>query len=479
MASQARARLIPFVQATMNSYRAAPVHYLIAEHLEAVERGEVKRLMVFMPPRTGKSELLIRFVAWALGRNPDWSMIYTSYGADLAWEKSHEARNAVASDEFASVFGRQSLAEQRVELSKSSRSVQRWRIQGRRGGLTAQGVGGPLTGKGAHVAIIDDPVKNREEADSFRVREHIWRWYVSTLYTRLEPAGAVILVMTRWHVDDLAGRLLERASSDPLADQWTVLSLPALAEEGEPDPLGRQPGQALNPDRFNEAALASIQTTVGRREWLALYQQRPAPAEGAMFQRAWFNVIGAAPVDPVARVRYWDKAATSGGGDWSVGVLMARTREGRFVVEHVTRGQWSSRQRDMVMRQTAAADAQLPGAAVRTVVEREPGSSGKEAAEAFVRMLAGFPVAVDLPSGSKEVRAQPYAAQAEAGNVDLVAGPWLETYLEELTLFPFGGNDDQVDGSSGSFIWLTTKRGNFFDYLAKEYTQGGADGEAG
>ncbi len=328
----------------MPTYRAAPVHYLIAEHLEAVERGEIKRLMIFMPPRTGKSELLIRFIAWCLGRNPDWSMIYTSYGADLAWEKSHEARNAVASEEFSSVFGRQSLAEQQVELSKSSRSVQRWRIQGRRGGLTAQGVGGPLTGKGAHIAIIDDPVKNREEADSFRVREHTWRWYVSTLYTRLEPAGAVILVMTRWHVDDLAGRLLERAASDPLADQWHVLSLPALAEEH--DALGRQPGQALNRERFDEAALASIQTTVGRREWLALYQQRPVPAEGAMFQRQWFNLIGAAPVDAAARVRYWDKAATSGGGDWSVGLLMARTRDGRFVVEDVVRGQWSSQQRN-------------------------------------------------------------------------------------------------------------------------------------
>lgn len=452
-AELARRRLLDFAQFTLASYRAGRVHALLASELEAVERGDVLRLMVFMPPRTGKTELLIRFVAWTLGRHPDWPLLYTSYGADLAWEKSGEARAVVEGEEFGEVFGaRRSAMTQAVEIDPASRAVQRWKIKQRRGGVVAQGVGGPITGKGGRVIIIDDPVKNREEAESPTMREKAWGWYTSTLRTRLEPGGAIVLVMTRWHMDDLAGRLLSLAEQDHQADQWRVVKLPAIALPG--DAMGRAPGEALDPARFDEAALATTKASIGSRDWSALYQQEPLPAEGGMFKLPWFTIVDAAPRQG-RRVRYWDKAATAGGGDYSAGVLMVRS-EGLYYVEDVVRGQWSAGERNRVMLQTAQMDRERYGGEVVTWVEQEGGSGGKESAEATIQLLAGYSVAVEHPTGSKEVRAMPYAAQAEAGNVRLVKGLWNRAYLEELGTFPLGAHDDQVDASSGAFNKLAT-----------------------
>jgi len=446
-AELARRRLLDFAQYTMPSYSAGRVHALMAAELERVERGETQRLMLFLPPRTGKTELLIRFVAWTLGRNPDWPMLYTSYGADLAWEKSGEARAVVDGEEFGQVFGAAGRRSQVVELDPTSRAVQRWRIRGHRGGVVAQGVGGPITGKGGRLVIIDDPVKNREEAESATMREKTWRWYTSTLRTRLEPGGAIVLVMTRWHLDDLAGRLLELAASDPLADQWRVVRLPAIAQAD--DAMGRAPGDALDPARFDEAALAATKASIGSRDWSALYQQEPLPAAGGMFHQEWFQIVDAAP-RAAQRVRYWDKAATAGGGDYSAGVLMARA-DGLYYVEDVLRGQWSAGERNRVMLQTAQLDHARYDGEVVTWTEQEGGSGGKESAEATIQLLAGFSVAAEHPTGSKEVRAMPYAAQVEAGNVRLVRGAWNRGYIDELSTFPFGAHDDQVDGSSGAF----------------------------
>lgn len=435
----------------MPTYRAGQVHRFLAGQLERVERGELDRLMLFCPPRTGKTELLIHFVAWCLGRHPDWSLLYTSYGADLAWEKSGEARHVVTGEPYAAVWPQ-------VRLDPASRSVQRWRIAAHRGGLQAQGVGGPLTGKGGRLIVIDDPVKNRQEADSPTFREATWRWYTSTLRTRLEPDGRMILVMTRWHEDDLAGRLLRQAADDPLADQWTVVSLPALAEAA--DPLGRPPGAALDPERYDTAALAQIRASIGSRDWAALYEQQPLPAGGAMFRQEWFKIVPAAPVQ-AERVRYWDKGGGGVGSDYTVGVRLARTTAGLFYVEDVVRGQWSALGRNNVMRQTAESDG--PGVAI--YVEQEGGSGGKESAETSIRDLAGYIIKAETPRGDKALRAMPYAAQLEAGNVSLVAGAWNQPYIDELLAFPAGRNDDQVDASSGAFNKLA---------LARRYDKPGA-----
>jgi predicted phage terminase large subunit-like protein len=448
---------LSFTRYTFQAYRPDPAHALIAEALDAVVHGQVRRLMIFAPPQHGKSQLAsVHLPAYWLARRPEDPVILCSYAASLAESKSRQARQVVESQEFVELFSG-------IVTRRDSRAVDHWELDGHKGGLLAAGVGGPITGHGARLGIIDDPVENWEAAQSQVMRDKVWEWYRTTFRTRIWEGGAVVLIMTRWHEDDLAGRLLQEQRGD-----WLVLRLPALAETqeergannariglptGAADPLGRAPGEPLCPQRFSKAALEQLRRDVGSLAWAGQYQGVPRPAEGSRFKRHWFQLVDAPPAQ-ARRVRYWDKAGTAGGGDYSAGVLMARGGDGVYYVEDVVRGQWSSHERNQVMLRTAQADAAKYGNAVSQWVEQEPGSSGKESAEATVRQLAGFPVYAEPSTGSKEVRAEPFAAQAEAGNVRLVRGPWNGEYIEELCSFPNGRNDDQVDGSSGAFNHL-------------------------
>jgi predicted phage terminase large subunit-like protein len=227
--------------------------------------------------------------------------------------------------------------------------------------------------------------------------------------------------------------------------------LPAIAEQPVSDYDQRQPGAALWPGRFDLDELQKTRLSLGSHEWNALYQQRPTPPGGGMFQREWFSIVNAAPVD-AARCRYWDKAGTEGAGDWSCGVKMVRDQDGAFYIEDVVRGQWSALARERIMRQTAEMD----GGNTSIGVEQEPGSGGKESAESSIRNLAGFPVYAEKVTGDKATRAMPFAAQCEARNVKLVRGSWNSAYLDELCSFPYGSHDDQIDGSSGAFAKLAT-----------------------
>lgn len=307
------------------------------------------------------------------------------------------------------------------------------------------------------------------------MRNRVWDWWKGTFRTRIWEGGAVVLVMTRWHADDLAGRLL----SDQ-ANLWTVLRLPALAETqeerdeanrraglplGQPDPLGRSPGEALAPTRFSRDALLSIKRDVGSLVWSAEYQGSPTTLEGTVFKRSWFRTVGAAPRE-ARRVRYWDKAATPGGGAFSAGVLLAIDNDNRVFIEDVQRGQWSALERERIIKETALQDAIKYGDVrwknggedydiwdygVDVWIEQEPGSSGKEAAESTIRNLIGFSIRAETPTGSKDVRLEPFRAQCEGGNVFLVVGPWNPAYLDELAEIPNGAYRDQSDASSGAF----------------------------
>ena len=451
---EARRGLLPFTQYTFRQYRAERAHAIIASALDAVVRGELRRLMVFAPPQHGKSQLVsVQLPAYWLGRRPEDPVLLASYGASLAESKSRQARAVVESDAFGRLFPG-------VRTRRDSRAVDRWQLDGRRGGLLAAGVAGPLTGSGGLLGIIDDPHASWAEAQSETVREGVWEWYRGTFRTRIWEGGAIVLIQTRWHEEDLAGKLLAEQSGE-----WTILRLPAVAEtqaerdqaaehlglpDGEPDPLGRKPGEPLCPGRFSAEALAELKADVGSQAWYAEYQARPQAPEGNRFKRAWFKVVEAAPAEVVGRVRYWDLAATEGGGDYTAGVLMSRTTQGVFTVEDVVHGQWSPGARNEVIRQTAEADRQRSRKVI-TWVEQEPGSSGVESAASLVRLLAGFAVRSERVTGDKEIRAEPFAAQAEAGNVRMVRGPWNAKYLDELASFPAGAHDDQVDGSSGAF----------------------------
>lgn len=425
--------------------------------LQRVADGEINRLMVFMPPRHGKSETVSRlFSAYYLHRYPErWAAI-TSYAVELASVLSRSAR-----DNYLAGGG---------ALRNDADAVKHWEtVKG--GGLWATGVGGPATGKGFHLGIIDDPLKNSEEAASDTIREKQKDWYRSTFSTREEPGGAVVVIMTRWHEDDLAGWLLaHEAGNDDEPERWHVVNMPAIADQAplrlpatctvEED--DRPVGEALCIERYPLPKLREIERRLGSYFWNALFQQRPGPRDGEFFKREWFKIVRVLPAR-CRLVRYWDKAASEGKGAYSAGVLMAVSPDNRYFVVDVVRGQWSAGQREAVILQTAQMDRLRYGEVI-TWTEQEPGSGGKESAENTVKNLAGFTAKAETVTGDKVLRAGPLAAQAEVGNVYLVAGEWNESYLAELAAFPNGKRKDQVDGSSGGFNKLALAR-----------FQGGAD----
>lgn len=402
--------------------------------LQDITSGINDRLMLFVPPRHGKSELVtVRYPMYRLSLDPGMRVIIGAYNQQLANKFSRKARKV------AQIAG--------IPISKSKSAVEEWETD-LDGGLRAIGVGGGITGQGGHVIVIDDPVKSREEAESELQREKVFDWYTDDLFTRKEPGCAMILIMTRWHEDDLAGRILE---SDE-GPRWRVISLPAEAEEN--DPLGRPLGAALCPERFDLKALEQIKSVL-QLSYYALYQQRPQPKEGSLFKEDWFKISDTQNSN-CWYVRYWDNAGTQDGGDWTCGVLMSLTRDGIFTIEDVVRGQWSPRLREEVKRRTAKADLVKYGR-VEIWNEREPGSSGKESAEATIKNLAGFLVFAEPVTGDKVIRAEPYAAQLQGGQVFMRRAPWNAGFIQEHISFPNAKWDDQVDAASGAFNKLILK----------------------
>lgn len=408
----------------------------VREHLDKVTSGEIKRLIIELPPRHGKSELAtIRYPVYRLERDPKTRVIVGAYNQTLAEKFSRKARR---------------IARTRLQLSQERQSAEDWETTDG-GGFRAVGVGGGVTGQGGDLIIVDDPVKNREEAESLTYRDKVWDWFTNDLYTRQEPGCAIVVIMTRWHKDDLVGRILESSTGK----DWTVVCLPAEAEKG--DPLGRNEGAALCPDRYPLNVLADIRKVLGR-DYTALYQQRPQPREGGMFKDFWFKRVDAVPRQ-ARRVRWWDMAATDDGGDWTVGLLMAEAG-GMYYIEDVVRGQWASGERNAKIRATAESDRAKYGR-VAYWGAQDPGSAGKDAAAAFVRLLAGFVVATEQETGPKDVRAEPLAAQVGAGdantgddktgNVAVLHADWTATLIDEFCDFPTGTHDDQVDAGSNAF----------------------------
>lgn len=450
-AEKARRRLIDFCIFTFPQYQPGIVHRFMADKLQAVEQGRITRLMLFLPPRTGKTELLLRWIAWTLGRNPDWPVLYTSYGADLAWDKSRETRNIVASEEYARIFGPLSTIDDQVELASDSRSVERWRVEGRRGGLQAQGVGGPLTGKGGRVIVIDDPVKNREEADSATFRRRTWNWYTSTLRTRLEPNGVIVLCMTRWHEDDLAGRLLKLAREDLIADQWQVVSLPALAGTG--DPLGRDPGEALDPKRYPVPALLKTKASVGARDWAALYDQSPRQEEGNVFRRPWLRYVERAP-EVVYECVLWDTAMEERTqNDCSAAGWFGRGVDGRLYMRPLVNDRLSFPE---LTQAAKALITRFPRA--EHLVEGK--ASGKSLRQQL--RVDGIPMIEVMPAGDKVARANAVTRYFEAGMVylvgreqDGVGEALLDECEDQLLTFLRGTHDDLVDVTVYGIMRLT------------------------
>lgn len=463
---QARRKLLDFTTYTMPEFERSWHHEVMCEHLDAFVAGDIKRMIISLPPRHTKSELVSRRLpAFILGQDPNAPIIAASYGADLARRMNRDVQRIMDDAPYKRLFPETKLFASNVRtVAQGSwlRNSDMFEVVEYSGYYRGAGVGGAITGMGMKYGIIDDPFKNRQDANSETIRETIWRWYTSTFRTRLAPGGGILVTMTRWHEDDLVARLLALAASDPAADQWTVLTLPAIAEEPVASYDQRHPGEALWPTRFDLDELAQTRVSLGSYDWNSLYQQRPAPPEGGMFKRHWFDIVGVAP-STAQRIRAWDRASTEDAGDYTVGLLMAKDKDGVYYIEDVVRGQYSDLQGDKILAQTTEMDATLH--AVTTWLEQEPGSSGKAIAQITIRALAGHVVKAERSTGDKATRAQPFAAQCEAGNVKLVRGAWNFAYLNELASFPYGLHDDQVDASSLAFNKLT---------LARERRQGGS-----
>jgi len=399
-----------------------------------VTTGDVKRLMLFLPPRHGKSELAtIHYAAYRLLVDQGLRVIIGAYNHSLACTFSRQTRR------IAKEFG--------FNFSDDQNKQNQWSSE-HGGGLYAVGVGSGVTGYGADLVIIDDPVKSRAEAESPTYRARVMDWYQNDLYTRLHPGAAIVLIMTRWHSLDLAGQLLEQANEG--GEQWEVVSLPAIAEED--DLIGRQPGEALWPERYSVEDFDRIKKTVGSYAFSALYQQTPTPRDGGFFKPEWFRIVDPSPVPPNSNsCRAWDTAATVGGGDYTAGVWMSRTGD-IYRIKHVSRGQWSPATRRTIQRQIAETDGR------ETIVHlaQDPGSAGVDQVQHDTRNLIGYGVISKRPTGSKEVRAMPMAAAFESSSIELEKGDWNRDFIDELCSFPTGKHDDQVDAAADAFNYLSS-----------------------
>lgn len=417
----ARKSLLEFSKYTNIAYEVAAHHKLIADALEAVERGEIKRLMIAMPPRHGKSELASRrFPAWFIGRNPNKQIIAASYNSDLASDFGREVRNIVASPEFGNLF--------KTHLSADSKAANRWHTD--QGGMyVAAGVGTAITGRGADVLLIDDPFKDRQEADSEITRQRVWDWYTSTAYTRLMPSGAVVVINTRWHDDDLSGKLL--AEQEHGGDQWEVLSLPAIKDD-----------KALWPEWYPRERLEQIRAVLPARDWNALYQQTPMPDEGDYFKAVWFGEYEELPKN----LRYYgasDYAVTDGDGDFTEhGIIGVDASNNLYVVDW-WRGQtssdvWIEAKCDLIIRYAPHCWFGESGSIRRAV---EPFMMRRmQEREAYCRIewLASIS---DKPS-----RARPIQAMASMGKVFFPKNAvWKSELMIQLLRFPATKHDDGVD----------------------------------
>ena len=411
-------------------FRQAAHHRLLSTKLEAIERGEIKRLMVFMPPGAAKSTYAnVLFTAWYLGRNPGKSVIAASYGQELADKFGRKARNVLASAEFGQVFD--------CGLAPDSSAANRWST-GKGGEYLAVGVGGAVTGNRADGAIIDDPVKGREEASSATVRARTKDWYRDDLWTRLKPGAFVVIIMTRWDEDDLAGWLLSEQERG--GERWEVLRLPALAEQD--DPLGRAIGEPLWPEWFTPAMFEEAKRDP--RRWSALYQQRPVPEEGDYFKSEWLLPYDKAPsLDTLQVYGGSDYAVTDAGGDYTVHAVVGVDPDDRLWLLDLWRGQktpdvWVDAFCDLVLKWKPLDWAEETGqirAGVGPFLERR-----QLERHAYVARTP-FPT-----RGDKAVRAQSIRGRMAMQGLHVPASaPWRSDLMSELLSFPAGVHDDQVD----------------------------------
>ena len=437
--------------ATM-AYKITNGNWIPAKHLlyisARIAKGIAKggaRIIISAPPRHGKSEhTSVHTPTWVLEKFPQKKIILAGYGADLATGFSRRVRDTFMDPTNAGLLN--------TRIRRDASRVEAFLTE-QGGGMYAVGLGGAITGRGAHVLLIDDYIKEIKEALSQAYRDYIWNWFVTTAFTRLEPGGSCIIIATRWHSDDLIGRILKE-----FPGEWDYIELPAIAEKN--DLLGRHEGEALFPDRYNIQALEENKKVLGSIFFQALYQQKPVDETKKLTDSNWFKhklVVSQYMRDRMRFVRVWDLAATEDGGDYTAGTLLGYDPQTTEVyIFDIKREQLSSGNVEDLVRRTATED----GPEVKIVIEQEPGSAGKALVNHYkVNVLPEYEVIETFTTKNKLVRAQPFIAGAEAGLVYLVGdGDWIKPFKAEFDSFPGGSNDDQVDTAAAGYNHLTGKK---------------------
>lgn len=418
--------------------------------------GKQPRLIIQAPPRSGKSELFSRrFPAWAFGQNPNLQMIAASYSADLSSRMNRDVQRIIDSEEYAGVFPETSFSSNTsasINSQKNIRNSEIFEIAGHAGAYRSAGVGGGITGMGADIAIIDDPVKDAKEANSQTYRDSVWDWYTSTFYTRLSPKSGILLGMTRWHEDDLAGRLLADMKNG--GDQWRVVSFPAIAEEDE---QYRKEGDALHPERYDLTHLTKIKKAVGSQAWNALYQQRPSSKGGDVIKRAWFKRYSVLPLMRRVIIAGDTAQKVKQHNDFSVFIVAGIGIDGGLYVIDLIRGKWEAPElerklEDIWNKYRASHKAQS--------VYIEDKSSGTGLIQSIQRKR-NIPIKGVQVDADKYTRVLGIQGFIESGYVFLPEGAeWVEDFLSECEKFTATDShkhDDMVDSLVHTINELTSK----------------------
>ncbi len=429
---QSRHDLIAFSQYTMPGF-LDPWHLRkLADRLEAIDRGELKRLIVITPPRHGKTEVVsVRFPCWYLGRHPEAQIVQAGYAESIALVSSRSARTVFNDRAMARVFPG---VRERTGPKTERQAAQEWETTSG-GKYYAVGVGGGLTGRGFDIGIIDDPVKDAEEAGSATIRQKTWDWYTQVFLTRSGPDAAIIVVMTRWHADDLVGRLLKAAEGD--GEQWEVLHLPALDEDGN----------ALWPERYPVEFLKTRRATLGTRAFTSLYQGNPVVAAGNIIKREWFQYYDERPaVDRI--VHSWDTAFKKNQtNDPSAGLVWGVTSNRIYLLDLV-----NERMEFPELKRLVQAMWEKDRAHAVLIEDAASGQSLVQELQRETRM----PILPQKVVGDKEARVNSITPLLEAGRVFLPrSAPWLFNYLEQLCGFPTAPHDDMVDATTQALRYLT------------------------
>jgi predicted phage terminase large subunit-like protein len=416
----------------------SPHFGLIQSKLDEMTGGNLRRLLLQVAVRHGKTECLVGYMAYRLDKDPSTRILLGTYSQLQAHKLSRAVRR---------------LAKERgVAMSPDRDAVSEWETA-EGGGVRAVGAGTGVASVNADLIVLDDPIGSRAEAESQAHRDRVWDWITTDILARSEPHTEAIFSMPRWHRDDPAGRMQEQQKG-----RWEVIDLPGIAEED--DALGREPGELLWPSHRPQEWIDEMRLELGRYGFASAVQCRPSPREGGMFKWTWLEhcFVDAVPTDVRGRVRYWDTAGTEDGGDFTAGVRVSRGKDDLYYIEHVERGQWAPGRRDGRIRDTCTKDAQA-GGSYEVGLEKDAGVGGEDRTRAIVSQLSGLKVYAERPTGSKESRADPVASQMEVGNVRLVRGPWNQPFLDELLEFPNHDHDDQVDALSGAFSRLSNMKG--------------------